>query len=63
MIFYKSGSLIPCIIGHGVFNALSVFADEGTLSLNQQIISCAFLVIVSGGYGAYIALKVKDINK
>ena len=63
MIFYKSGSLIPCIIGHGVFNALSVFADESALSLNQRIISCAFLVIVSGGYGAYIALKVKDINK
>ena len=63
MIFYKSGSLIPCIIGHGVFNALSVFADESVLSLNQRIISCVFLVVVSGGYGAYIALKVKDINK
>ena len=63
MIFYKSGSLIPCIIGHGIFNALSVFADESALSLNQRIISCIFLVVVSGGYGAYIALKVKDINK
>ena len=63
MIFYKSGSLIPCIIGHGVFNALSVFADESALSLNQRIVSCVFLVIISGGYGAYIALKVKDINK
>ena len=63
MIFYKSGSLIPCIIGHGVFNALSVFADESALSLNQRIVSCIFLVVVSGGYGAYIALKVKDINK
>lgn len=59
MIFYKSGSLIPCIIGHGLFNALSVFADEGTLTLKQQIASCVFLVVVSGGYGAYIALKVK----
>lgn len=59
MIFYKSGSLIPCIIGHGLFNALSVFANEGTLTLKQQIASCVFLVVVSGGYGAYIALKVK----
>lgn len=59
MIFYKSGSLIPCIIGHGLFNALSVFANEGTLTLKQQIASCVFLVVVSSGYGAYIALKVK----
>lgn len=59
MIFHKTGSLIPCIVFHGFFNALSVFADESVLSLNQQIISCVFLVVVSGGYGAYIALKVK----
>ena len=58
MIFYKSGSLIPCIIGHGFFNALSVFADESALSLNQQIISCVFLVVISSGYALYIALKV-----
>ena len=58
MIFYKTGSLIPCIVFHGLFNALSVFADESALSLNQRIISCIFLVAVSGGYGAYIALKI-----
>ncbi len=63
MIFHKTGSLIPCIVFHGIFNALSVFADDSVLSLNQQIISCVFLVVVSGSYGAYIALKVKNINK
>lgn len=60
MIFYKSGSLIPCIVGHGVFNALSVFTDDGALTLNQQIASCVFLVIISGGYAVYVALKVKS---
>lgn len=59
MIFHKTGSLISCIVFHGIFNALSVFADDSVLSLNQQIISCVFLVVVSGSYGAYIALKVK----
>ena len=59
MIFYRSGSLIPCIVAHGLFNALSVFSDESALTLEQRVISCVFLVIVSGGYGAYIALKVK----
>lgn len=59
MIFYKSGSLIPCIVAHGLFNALSVFSDESALTLEQRVISCVFLVIVSGGYGAYIAMKIK----
>ena len=59
MIFYKSGSLIPCIIGHGVFNALSVFANENALTLKHKIASCVFLVLVSGGYAVYLALKVK----
>lgn len=60
MIFYRSGSLIPCIIAHGLFNALSVFSDESALTSEQRVISCVFLVIVSGGYGAYLAIKVKN---
>lgn len=60
MVYYKGGSLIPCIVAHGVFNALSVFADESGLTMERRVISCVFLVIVSGGYGAYIALKVKN---
>ena len=59
MIFYRSGSLIPCIVAHGLFNALSVFSDESALTLEQRVISCVFLVIISGGYGAYIAMKIK----
>ena len=58
MIFYKSGSLIPCIIGHGFFNALSVFSDESALTTKQRVVSCLFLVVISSGYALYIALKV-----
>ncbi|MBQ7117977.1 MAG: CPBP family intramembrane metalloprotease [Clostridia bacterium] len=63
MIFLKSGSLIPCIILHGVFNALSVFADETALTVRGQIISCIFLVAVSGFYGGYLALRMKKKSK
>ncbi len=59
MIFLKSGSLVPCIILHGVFNALSVFADEAALTDRDRIISCIFLVVVSGFYGGYLALRMK----
>lgn len=59
MVFLKSGSLIPCVIGHGVFNALSVFSDEITLTETDRILSCLFLVAVSGLYGLYLALSMK----
>lgn len=59
MIYLKSGSLIPCIAGHGIFNALSAFADETALTGTDRIISCVFLVAVCGFYGGYLALKIK----
>ncbi len=59
MIFLKSGSLVPCIVLHGVFNALSVFADETALTVRDRIVSCLFLVTVSGVYGGYLALSMK----
>ncbi len=59
MIFLRSGSLIPCVALHGIFNALSVFSDESVLTLTDRIISCIFLVAVSGLYGGYLAVGLK----
>lgn len=60
MIFYKSGSIIPCVIVHSLFNALSVFANEAEITTNDQIISCIILTVLSGSYALYLALKFKD---
>lgn len=63
MIYYKSKSLVACIVTHGLFNALSVFSDEGALTVKQRIASCVFLVAVSSFYAAYLALAVKREKK
>ncbi len=63
MIYYKTKSLIPCILAHGLFNALSVFCDESLITTQQRIVSCVFLVVISGSYALYIALKVNRENK
>ena len=55
MIYYKSKSLLVCIGAHGVFNALSVFVNEEVVTDGMRIISCIFLILVCGGYGAYLA--------
>ena len=52
MVLYRSKSLIPCIIFHMVFNALSIF-NVG----DSSIISIIILMIVSISYGIYLSIK------
>lgn len=54
MLYLKTKSLLVPIAFHGIFNALSVFSDEGALTEKDRIISCCFLVAVSGLYGVYL---------
>ncbi len=55
IVFYKSKSIIPCIIFHGVFNSLSIFAT-GQSSLFSSII----LITMCLGYTLYINTKVME---
>ena len=57
IIFYKSQSLVPCIVTHSLVNSLSVFNVENTLSL---YIAPVILIIVPLGYGLYINKKIKE---
>ena len=57
IIFYKSKSLIPCIITHSIFNALSIFNIE---SSTYMYVSSIFLIVVPILYAIYINKKIKD---
>ena len=60
LIFYRTKTLLPCIIIHGIFNSLSIFSNEAAITSHRQIISGAFLTIVAGVYALYIAYMVKE---
>lgn len=55
IIFYKSKSLIPCIIFHGVFNSISIFSNG-----NGHIITTIVLIAMCLGYAIYINKTVKN---
>ena len=55
MIFYKSKSIIPCILFHAIFNSLSIFATG-----ESNIISSIVLIAMCLGYAFYIHKKVKS---
>ena len=62
MIYYKTKSLLPCIITHSVFNGLSAFSNEAVMTPQKQIISGLLIAIIAGGYALYIAVFVKEKN-
>lgn len=62
MIYYRTKSLLPCIITHGVFNALSAFANETGLTSKEQIVSAILITLISGAYALYIALGTKELD-
>ena len=57
IIFYKSKSLVPCIITHSLINSLSIFNVENSKSL---YIVPAFLIVVPLVYAIYINKAVKE---
>ena len=63
MIYYKSKSLLVCIAAHGVFNALSVFANEANATNEMRIWSAALLTVIAGAYAVYLALTMKTNDK
>ena len=62
MIYWKTKSLLPCIIVHSVFNGLSAFANEAVNTPRRQIISGILLTVIAGGYALYLALAVNEKN-
>ena len=63
MIYLKTDSLLVCIAAHGIFNALSVFADEAGATAEMRILTAIALTVIAGAYAGYIALKVKRKNE
>ena len=60
MIYYKTKSLVSCILTHSIFNSLSAFANEAVMTPQKQSVSGVLIAIVAGGYALYIALAVNE---
>ena len=63
MMYYKSKSLLVCIAAHGVFNALSVFADEASATNEMRVMTALLLTVITGSYALFLALSMKGTNK
>lgn len=55
MLFYRSGTIIPCIISHFIINFLSPFGADPENYQLMGVINTVFLTAVGLGYGIYLA--------
>ncbi|MGL5676543.1 MAG: lysostaphin resistance A-like protein [Cellulosilyticaceae bacterium] len=61
IIFYKGKSLWPCIITHGVFNALSLFGIEDSSGMSKIIVA-AVICVLCIGYALWILRTTKKYD-
>lgn len=58
ILFYRSGSLLPCIIPHSVINILSAFSNETGLTVERRI---AFILIKFIIIAIYVLILTKTL--
>ena len=49
-IFYRGGSLIPCILVHAAINTLSTFANDASLTTEMHLLHLGILIAITVGY-------------
>ena len=49
-IFYRGGSLIPCILVHSAINPLGTFADDTNLTTEMHLFHLAVLIVITVAY-------------
>ena len=49
-IFYRSGSLLPCIIAHSSINTLSTFSNGARFTMEKQMIHVLVMIVIAVAY-------------
>ena len=63
-IFYRGGSLLPCIIVHSAINTLGTFANDTYLTAKMHLIHLAVLIVITAFYTLILTrtLPKKPLN-
>ena len=49
-IFYRGGSLLPCILVHSAINTLGTFANDANLTTEMRLLHLAALIVITVAY-------------
>lgn len=62
-IFYRGGSLIPCIIVHSAINTLGTFANDADLTVEMQIVHLTILIVITVAYTLVLTKTLPKSDK
>lgn len=49
-LFYRGGSLIPCVITHSAINTMSTFANETGVTVEKQVVHVLIMLVITVAY-------------
>ena len=66
-IFYRSGSLLPCVLVHSAINTLGTFASDAGLTMEMRLLHLGALIAITVAYTLFLTKtlpeKAKKIHK
>ena len=62
-IFYRGGSLLPCILVHSAINVLGTFANDANLTVGTQLLHIAALTVITAAYALILTKTLPDLNE
>lgn len=54
-LFYRGGSLLPCIIVHSAINTVGTFANDANTTVETSLIHIAILIVITVAYTLILA--------
>ena len=54
-IFYRGGSLLPCILVHSAINTLGTFANDASLTTEMHLLRLGILIVIAVAYALVLA--------
>ena len=61
-IFYRGGSLLPCILVHSAINTLSTFANDTGLTAEKHLLHIGMLIVITVAY-TFVLTKTLPQNQ
>lgn len=49
-IFYRGGSLLPCIITHSAINSINTFTNGTGITAEREVVHCLILIVITVAY-------------
>ncbi len=62
-VFYRGGSLLPCILVHSVINTLGTFANDTNLTTAMHLLHLAVLIAVTVAYTLILTRTLPKVQQ